>query len=421
MAIYPFMYIAFLILMPHSGHLGDMECWANWAWYIKQNGLGNIYFSGTDYPPLYHYFLTFFASLKGNEISIRGNIYELKYITLLFEFISIFLLFKFINKEDRIFFFIFIMLNPAFFYNNIMWGQVDGILSCLLLGCFLLLINRKNTLGLLLYVLALNFKLQSIIYFPLIFFILLYNIADFKGLKYSLFVLLSIATLQLTIITPFIYSGSTSQLLDVIINSVDKYPVTSMNAYNCWFWFFDEHPIGVFDTGTFLHITYKSWGLLFFFVSSVLALLPLFLICISNLFEKNIGAIKNLNVVFASAALVSVLFFFFNTQMHERYSHYALIFLAGYFAVTKNYFPFLLASCAYFLNMEDVLWALNFPNYDIVILNPVFISVIYCNLIIVLYYLIYKNSDFLINSKNISYFLRSKFHKNNSLLNPGIN
>jgi len=409
--VYPFIYIALVVLMPHNGHWGDMECWKNWSSYIFNNGLENIYFSGTDYPPLYHYILSFFASTKENEALIRDYIYELKYITLLFEFGSIFLLFKYITKEHRLIFFIFILLNPGFLYNNFIWGQVDGILAFLLLACVISLINRKNTLALLLFVLAINFKMQSIIYFPLVLFMLIYNISDFKGIKYSLYVLLAVAALQLLIIAPFITSDSTHKVLDVFINSVDKYPFLSMNAYNFWYWMFDIESIIIIDNGTWMNVTYKSWGLLAFFLSSIAALLPLFLICISNIFDKGVHSIKNLDLVFANAALITILFFFLNTQMHERYSHYALIFLAAYFAVTNNYFPFLLASFAYFLNMEGVLHMFNFPNYKVLLFNPNFIAGTYLSLILLLYYLIYKNSNFLQHVVHIKNSLLLKFYK----------
>ncbi|MGN6644926.1 MAG: hypothetical protein ACTHJT_00240 [Cytophaga sp.] len=409
-AFYAFIYLVLIVLIPHGGHFGDMQCWKDWASFSFKNGLGDIYSSGTDYPPLYHYILTFFAYLKGNEDLIRNNIYELKYITLLFEFASVFLLFKFINKEQRPFFFVFIMLNPGFLYNNIIWGQVDGIVGFLLMACVLSLISRKNTLGLLLYVLALNFKVQSIIYFPLVLFILVHNIADFNGIKRIALSVLAIAVLQVLIIMPFILTGSTNKLMDVIVNSVDKYPQVSMNAYNWWFWVFEEHPISILDNGTWLNVTYKTWGLLIFFLSSVAALLPLFLTCLANIFSNNKLAIKRIDLVFASAALVTILFFFCNTQMHERYSHYALIFLAGYFAVTNNYLPFLLACFAYFLNMEAVLRILNFPNYDILFFNPEFIAILYLILIFVLYYIIYKRSELLLNIKQLldSLLLKNK-------------
>ncbi len=399
-AFYAFIYLALVVVMPHNGHWGDMHCWADWASYSFNNNLGNIYSSGTDYPPLYHYILRFFAYLKGNEDLIRNNIFELKYITLLFEFASVFLLFKFIDKEQRPYFFIFVMLNPGFLFNNVIWGQVDGILAFLLLACVLALINRKNTIALLLYVLAINFKVQAIIYFPLILFILLHNIKDFKGIVHSLFVLLALAALQTLIISPFIITDSTDKLMDVIVGSVDKYPFVSMNAFNWWYWIFDD-PMGLLDQGTWLNITYKTWGLLFFFISSVAALLPLFLVCVANLFNKNTQPIKKLDLVFANAALITLLFFFCNTQMHERYSHYALIFLAAYFAITNNYLPFLFACFTYFLNMESVLHALQLPHYGILFFDPEFIAVLYLLLILLLYYISYKNSSFLSNLKYI--------------------
>jgi hypothetical protein len=76
-----------------------------WATFISNQGLENIYFSGSDYPPLYYYILALFDSLKGSEQAILEYTYELKYITLLFEFGSVILIFKFIKEELRSFFY----------------------------------------------------------------------------------------------------------------------------------------------------------------------------------------------------------------------------------------------------------------------------------------------------------------------------
>lgn len=36
----------------HGGFVADINYWAGWAWYGKENGLKNIYFSSTNYYPL---------------------------------------------------------------------------------------------------------------------------------------------------------------------------------------------------------------------------------------------------------------------------------------------------------------------------------------------------------------------------------
>jgi len=389
--VYALVYLAFIILTPHFGNPYDTYCWGSWIVYMFGHNLENIYHSGSDYPPLYYYILNMYGSLKGSESAILDNLYQLKYITFFFEFCSVLLLFRFIKEEFRVYFFIFIILNPGFFYNSVIWGQVDGIVAFLLLSSVVLFINRKNTFGLLVYLLCLNFKIQSIIYLPLVCFLLLNNLSDYKGILHSSYVLLSLVALELLIISPFINSNTTDLLSNAIFNSVDRYPKISMNAYNWWYWIFEEDPMEVLDTGTWLGRTYKSWGMLLFFVASFFAMLPLFIMTLSNAIHKTKTKIEHIDVLFLTTALITLVFFFCNTQMHERYSHYALIFLAGYFAVTKNYIPFLLMSFAYFLNMEDVMQGLHFPHYGILLFNPEFIAAIFLALIGYLYFLIYKN------------------------------
>ena len=106
------------------------------------------------------------------------------------------------------------------------------------------------------------------------------------------FVLLSLIALQLLIISPFISTDCTTNLINVIFNSVDKYPKISMNAINMWNWFFSGNLIELFDNVLWHSISYKTWVLLLFVITFIAALLPLFLICVSNVFHKSREAIK---------------------------------------------------------------------------------------------------------------------------------
>ncbi len=391
--LYVLVFSVFLVFMQHFGHGGDTGCWKTWSIYIFNNGIGNIYFSGSDYPPLYYYVLSFYGNLMGSEESIIRNIYCLKFITFVCEFSSVFLLFRYVKKELQPWVFLLIILHPGFFYNSLIWGQVDGIFGFLIMSTILLVIHRQNTLAILLFILCLNFKIQSIIFLPLFILLLLHNVSDYKGLLYTCYVLMAMFGLETLIILPFIKNNTTELLIHTIINSVDKYPNVSMNAYNLWYWFFDGSLVDIRDTGTWQGLTYKTWGIFGFFISSAVALTPIALISILNVWKKTTDKMKYLEKVFLSAALITILFFFFNTQMHERYSHYALIFFAAYFALTQNYLPFLLCAVAYFFNMESVFQALGFPNYGIALFDPEYIAGLYMILIIYTYYLLYAHFE----------------------------
>jgi Gpi18-like mannosyltransferase len=399
--LYALIYVVLILLTPRTGMEFDMWRWTEWCIYIYKNGLETIYDSHTDYPPLYLYILNIFGWIKGSEQSIRDSIFQLKYITLLFEFGSIFILFKYVEKSLRPWVFLFIVFNPGFFYNNIIWGQIDGILAFFLLASIVLVLSRKNTLAILVFVLSLNFKVQSVIFLPLLLILFVHNSSDYKGLTHALYVLLAMLSLQLLIILPYLAKIPAEQLFNTMLQSADKYPMISIDAFNWWCWFGgnDYYLSQTKDTGTFISITHKSWGLLLFFVTSILALLPILATSIKEASIKNTERYKHIDKVFLSAGLTAVLFFFFNTQMHERYSHYGLIFLAAYFTVSGNYLPFLFISIAYFLNMESILHALPFANHGIALFNANFIAAIYFLLIIYLYFLIYQKYPIIIQIK----------------------
>lgn len=397
--LYALIYVMFITLMQLTGHHGDNGCWSSWSNYIVNQGIGNVYHAGTDYPPLYYYVLDLYGHLMGSEESIIKNIYWLKSITFLAEFGSIFLLFRYVKKENQPWLFLFIMLNPGFFYNSLIWGQVDGIFGFLTISMVLLAIHRKNTFALICFILCLNFKVQGIIFLPLLILLLIHNLSDYKGFLHALFVILILIGLQTLIILPFIINGTLELLWTAVMHSVGKYSQVSINAYNMHYWLFEGNPTEIEDAGIWKGISYKNWGMICFFIASAFTLIPIFVTSIQSALHRNADPFKLMEKVFLSAALIGLSFFFFNTQMHERYSHYALIFLAAYFAVAGNYLPFLCCATACFLNEESVLRVLNLPNYDVAIFYPKAIAVLYAVIIVYLYYLLYAGSDLLNNIK----------------------
>jgi hypothetical protein len=92
-----------------------------------------------------------------------------------------------------------------------------------------------------------------------------------------------------------------------------------------------------------------------------------------------------------SAALVAVIFFFFPTQMHERYSHPALLFAGAYFVISKRWVIFLFISYAYIMNLEslDKCWKLD--NYKTFAFDARLISVLYAISLVYGTYRLYKD------------------------------
>jgi Gpi18-like mannosyltransferase len=383
------LFILLSFVMPKEGHLWDISCWKTWAVYIFQNGLGNIYHSNSDYLPLYYYLLKLFGLLQGSPEKIGTNIHYLKSMTLIFHFISGFYLVLIIRKDsqswDKMWVpALFYILNIAVLYNTVVWGQVDEIMTTIvLISCFFAY-KQKVTLSLIFITLAINFKLQAIIFLPVVGLILLPVIINVFSVKRMLQWLLIPLFIQVMIILPFFISGTLGNLWSVVTGSVRKYPVISMNAYNIWDLLVRGDLSTIPDNVTFLGITYKNWGLFLFLAAGCIALLPIGRSVYKSIVNRTAFHIT-LEKLLIICAIIPLLFFYFNTQMHERYSHPAFVFLIAYSLYNNKPFLSILGCSAYLLNLEGVLKYLHLPNYNTLVFNRVLISMMYLFTLIWLY------------------------------------
>jgi hypothetical protein len=90
-----------------------------------------------------------------------------------------------------------------------------------------------------------------------------------------------------------------------------------------WHLFFAD-PLNTSDQLTFL-LPLKLWGIVLF---------VLFYVGVLFLFMKSK---KGLTEIFLVFTLLSLGFFFFNTQMHERYVHPVVLFAGLYAVFSKRY------------------------------------------------------------------------------------
>lgn len=406
------LFILFHLLTVVKGFNWDMYCWTDWGQFMHEHGLGSMYRGKTDYMPLFHYFLKIYVATQPSQYEVGQNIEYFKMVPLFVHFIEgyfVLLLIQYQRNESRPLLGTMVyLLNFGIIYNAIVWGQMDIILSCFVLISFYFAVKERITLSLIFYVAAINFKLQAIVFMPPLA-ILLFPLVmrDFKWTRFLQWFIAPVLV-QVLILLPYYLDGSLDGLWRVVVGSFEKFPSISMKAYNLWFLFFPDLTNEVPDTITFMNITYKTWGLLLFCTLSFFAFIPFFKHIYRCLVERHYVAIA-IDKALLLFALVLLLFFYFNTEMHERYSHPAIVFILIYGVRTRRPILPILATLAYFFNLEKAFYGLKLASHPVFVFNPVFISLIWLTVIVGLFLNVYdKSPDLSVNRlKNMFRMARS--------------
>ncbi len=398
MAVYLFLYF----YMPTEGFHTDAIVFGKWAQYSFKNGLGHIYRFGIDYLPLYTYVLHAYAKLQGSDFLIIKNLKYLSAFTLIFDMLAGYTLYLLLNKylKNPLKSFgwaLFYVLNIMVLYNTLFWGQIDGMVIAIVFASVLLAHFGYFTISIILFLLALNLKLQAAIFLPIVGMLNLKTVIE-KFDTQKLFLTLVIAlVIELLIIYPFYKSGDLSLVKNVIKNSFGKYPFVSYGAFNFWFLVQD---INVYtaaitpDSKEIFGLTMNRWGFLLFCFFSFWALYHFAKSYFQLVFEK-IKLNFSLEKTLLSAALIPLIFFFFNTQMHERYSHPAFLFLVAYAILYKDFLPYFTGTIAHFLSLEYIHRYFNLGQniYDLFFFKTIFIASLYLFTILYLFFRLYKSKN----------------------------
>lgn len=339
--------------MPSQHFVYDLKCWENWSLLIHEHGLVAVYdpaLSTIDYMPLYLYVLKVYTWLCGSRDAILANINHLKAVTLFFEVISIAMIASMVKaREKQLLFFIIGILNIGFLYNNMFWQQVDGILAFFLLISFVFASRNRTVPSVVFFILAFNFKTQAIILLPLL------GILWLNGLTLKKFVncLFAALIVQALIILPFLLNGNARHIFEIAFNSYGHYRKVSLNAYNIWYLVLDAYPPHVNDRDTWMGISYHHYGLLMYIFSIILIVSPFLYLLVKH--KCRLPQNTSHKFLLLSAALLPYVFYYFNTQMHERYIHCSLIFLT-FLAFRYGHWALLfLVSFNYFISLEGLI------------------------------------------------------------------
>lgn len=371
------------------GHRFDTQCWGNWSAHIFEHGLLQTYNgSGNNYFPLYQYVLWIYGMMCQSKASILEHVHALRWVTFAFDLGLLWVVYQWIKRRVAFVFIVAItLLNAAYYYNTLVWGQVDSILSFFVLGGFYLLWQKKEISASIMMGLAMSFKLQGIIFIP-VFGLLLLLVIPVQGIFRRTALCLLVFSLTILIVSsPFLVDMNTrAEVIEGAANLVDYYPTITVGSSNFWSVIFGKAADELPDGEKVLQlISYKHLGLLMFFAASAFALWPLLKLVIRK-FRSRSWQLP-LPVLILSMALVSLSFFTFNTQMHERYIHPLMAILLIYLLLTRDWVPFVLFSFAYMMNMESIIKNWKWDNYEIFIFNRQLLGSIY---VILWIYLVWR-------------------------------
>jgi Gpi18-like mannosyltransferase len=353
--LYALLYVLLLLLTPAAGFGSDVSCWTSWATQIGAHGLNSAYDLETNnYNPLYQYVLWTYAKLAGSPARIVAGIHCLKAFTLLFDFGGAILAVRYFGWGDgnqRFLLSLLFLLNLGFLYNTVVWEQVDAIVSTLAFAAVVQALRQRPVSSALLFVLAINTKSQAIIFLPPL--LLLWAPQWWLAPRHLGQSILLGGVGQLLILAPFIWGGTVVRIAHLVYDAVGYFPFTSVNCYNIWVVIFKQFVVG--DFVYYAGLTYRKWGLLSFMLASTVVLLPLGLTALHKLRTRTLFGPADYQLVLLSVALIPLVFCFFNTQMHERYWHPALLLLGAHAVLTRRYVLFMGCSLAYFMNLEAVI------------------------------------------------------------------
>lgn len=383
-----------VIFLPKVGFYFDTIDRPEWIAYMKAHGISNVYGSGSNYLPLGLYILYFFGLFFDSPEAIKTGFHLFKIVVLLFDFAAPLILvnaFKDLIQPSptRRWLYVeyLVLLNPCYLYNTLIWNQQDAIHTAFVVLAIVLVLKNQPVWSAVVALLAVNLKLQSIIFVPVIGIVLLYYV--YKKPSLLLKIIPALVVAQLLIFLPFIVTGKVSEVLATFKNSVDFFPVVSATAYNLWYLLLKQDPNQIFDSVEVFRLQYKTWGLLLFFGLSVLTMIPLIVKTFVTAKDRLALDKRLFELVFLTSGAIAIIFFFVSTQMHERYSHPAMILFFGFGILSGRYWLFGLTCVAYLLNVDGVFQSIQQHPY-LPIVKPEVVALIFVVILILAFYEIYK-------------------------------
>lgn len=320
------------------GHSSDMSLFSAWADLGRHESVSQFYGEKgaeyfVDYPPLYLYVLTAVGRIAGIfNIPFGSDIYVrmIKFIPIVADTALALLIYKLaqyeFDKKTACILSFLVLLNPACILNSVVWGQIDGLFTLIILWLIISVFKKRYFNAVFSFTVGMLIKPQMLIFLPLLGFWLLWDvISDFyekKQLSVLIRACMGIVASAGIVVVSFlpIFGLDFSRIFSLYKNAASQYPYASLNAANI----FGAFGLNWADlTDTFLGISYQNWG--FMGIVSVSAAIG-----IGTYFCKNrTGAL-----ILGGFTVLGI--FMLAHTMHERYMYPLILILLVIYIYTKD-------------------------------------------------------------------------------------
>lgn len=269
---------------------------------MQYEGLSGLGQSIGEYNVPYMLFLAIVGRTPFNDL------YEIKLLSILFDYIGAFAAFRILAflAKDRFFTpkqllaYAVVLLNPVFLLDSAFWGQCDMIYTALCLLCLLFLLKQRYHGAMLLYGLAISVKLQAIFFFPVlvIFFFI------FQGKRLRIVHFLWIPAIFIAAALPAIFAGrGVFDTLSIYFAQTSIYQSLTMSCPNLFALWHGDYGL-LSKIGILLAFAVLGMGLLV-------------------LYRRGTLTPKRIVLLAAWSAMVCI---YFLPAMHERYPFMACMF-----------------------------------------------------------------------------------------------
>lgn len=313
------------------GHPTDINCFMAWGNAVAENGIAAFYTSGmfADYPPGYMYVLGLMSKLAGvMGFEYASDAYSLmiKLPAILCDLASAYFIYRIAKQKgfcekNSLCLSGLIAFNPLMMFISAGWGQIDSVLTLLIVLAFWLFTEKRIVVAGAVYGLAILVKPQALMMGPI--FAAAY-FCEIKNKKDALRTLLSVITALAVILLlslPFKSTQETGWLLNKYFSTATSYPYASIEAYNLMAllggnWKNVDEKL--------LFVSYRTLGTILMCVSVALS-------CFVYVKTR-----KKKGALWLCAAYMLCALFMFGQYMHERYLFPILLLLLMAFLDTKD-------------------------------------------------------------------------------------
>jgi Gpi18-like mannosyltransferase len=245
-----------------AGHPADIGTFKAWAMHAADKGLSRFYTGGmfVDYPPGYIYILYLLGkirSLFSLDVNSTAFLLLIKSPAILADIFSCFVIFNIGRKEMGINralgLSLLYALNPAVMVNSTIWGQIDSVLSLLVILLLICIVRKRMEWAMVLFAAALLVKPQALIFSPVVIFALIVR----RDWKIAAISLLYGITAFVLMILPFSLHQGIFWITDLYRKTISSYPYASLNAFNL---FALTGGNWVVDSSHMFLFSYSTWG-----------------------------------------------------------------------------------------------------------------------------------------------------------------